>query len=133
MKYLPKTVLLVVIGLLAAQPVLSSLSCAAGMAACIPACPMAMSGMVPDCPMPGTMVAGMSAAEGCPQNCCTQNAVNAVLPKSAPDKSKVSIANQVAALTSIYAAPGIEKPAVELLEARADTMPRYILNHVFRI
>lgn len=129
MKHLLKTAVLVVIGLLAAQPVLSSLSCAAGMAAaCVPGCPMAMSGMTPDCPMKG-----MSAAEGCPQSCCTQNTFNAVLPKAARNKSIVSIHVPAATLASVYAAAGLEKPAVASLEARADTPPRYILNRVFRI
>jgi hypothetical protein len=129
MKHLPKTAVLLVVGLLAAQPVLSSLGCAAGMAAaCVPGCPMAMSSMAPDCPMKG-----MSAAEGCPQSCCTQDTVNAVLPKASTDKSKVTIHIPVATFASAYAVAGLEKPAAVSLEARADTPPRYILNRVFRI
>jgi hypothetical protein len=129
MKHLLKTAVLLVVGLLVAQPVLSSLSCAAGMAAaCVPGCPMAMSGMAPDCPMKG-----MSAAEGCPQGCCTQKTVNAVLPKSARNKSKVSVHVPVATLASVYAAAGLERPAAVSHEARANTPPRYILNRVFRI
>jgi hypothetical protein len=129
MKHLLKSAVLLVIGLLAAQPVLSSLNCAAGLAAaCAPGCSMAMSSMAPDCPM-----SGMSATEGCPQNCCTQNSVNAVLPKAATDKSKVTIHVPVAALASVDAAAGPEKPAAESLDARIDTPPLYILNRVFRI
>jgi hypothetical protein len=129
MKHLLKTAVLLVVGLLAAQPVLSSLDCAAGMAAaCVPGCPMAMSSMSSDCPMKG-----MSAAEGCPQSCCTQNSLNAVLPQAAPDKSKATIHISAATLASVYAAAGLEKPTAVSLEGRADTPPRYILNRVFRI
>ncbi len=129
MKHLLKTAVLLVIGLLTAQPVLSSLSCAAGLAvACAPSCPMAMSNMAPDCPM-----AGMTASEGCPQNCCTQNSLNALLPQTAPDKSKITMHIPVATLASVYSAAGLEKPAAISLEARADTPPHYILNRVFRI
>jgi hypothetical protein len=129
MKHLLKTAVLLIIGLLAAQPVLSSLSCAAGLAAaCVPGCPMAMSNMAPDCPM-----TGMSAAEGCPQNCCTQSTLNAVLPQTAPDKFKVSIHIPIATFASVSAAAGLEKRSAVSLDARADTPPRYILNRVFRI
>jgi hypothetical protein len=129
MKHLFKNVVLLVISLLAAQPVLSSLNCVAGMvSACAPGCPMAMSNMAPDCPM-----TGLSAAKGCQQNCCTQNAINAVLPRTAPEKSKASIHVQVALIASVYAASGLEKQAAASLDARADSPPQYILNRVFRI
>jgi hypothetical protein len=129
MKHLLKIAVVLIVGLLVAQPVLSSLSCAAGSAAaCVPGCPMAMSSMAPDC-----SVKGMSAAEGCPQSCCTQNTLTAVLPKAATDKSRITISIPVAAFASSVASTGIEKPAAVSLEARADTPPRYILNRVFRI
>jgi hypothetical protein len=134
MKHLLKTAVLLVIGFLAAQPVLSSLSCAAGLAvACTPSCQMATSNMAPDCPMTGTSATGMSASGGCPQNCCTQNSLNALLPQPAPDKSKVTTPLPVAILARVYAVAGREKPAAISLEGRADTPPRYILNRVFRI
>lgn len=129
MKQLLKNVVLLVIGLLAAQPVLSSLNCVAGMVpACAPGCPMAMSIMAPDCPM-----SGMSAAEGCSQSCCTQNAINAVLPRTAPEKSKVLAHSPVALITSVYAAAGFERQAAVSLDVSAETPPRHILHRVFRI
>lgn len=129
MKHLLKSAVLLVVGLLAAQPVLSSLSCAAGMApACAPGCPMATSGMASNCPM-----TGMSAAEGCAQNCCTQNSVDAVLPRIARDHSKVGALVPVAAFAGPIAAAGLEKPAAVSFDFRADSPPRYIVNRVFRI
>jgi hypothetical protein len=129
MKHLLKTAGLLIIGLLAAQPVLSSLSCAAGLAAaCARGCPMAMSSMAPDCPM-----SGMSDSESCAQNCCPQNTINAVLPRAARDKSKVTIHIPVAAFAGAFASARFENPALGSLDPRADSPPIYILNQVFRI
>ena len=129
MKHLLKTSALLVVALLAAQPVLASVSCVAGMApACTPDCPMAMTSMAPDCPM-----TGMTASGGCPQNCCTRNAVEAVLPQAVPDKFKVTFHIPVAVFSSAAAAAGLENPAAASLQPRADSPPRYILNRVLRI
>jgi len=134
MKYLLKTAVIVVIGLLAAQPVLSSLSCAAGLVpACVPGCPMATSSMAPDCPMTDMMPAGMTAGEGCSQNCCTQNSVIAVLLRVTTAKSRTWILIPAAAPGSEYLSAGLERPAGESLETRVDSPPIYILNQVFRI
>jgi hypothetical protein len=127
LKYLLKNVVLLVIGLLAAQPVLSSLNCAAWMArTCAPGCPMAMTSMGPDCPM-----LSITDAEGCSQKCCTQ--VEALLPRTSADKSKTTIQVPVAALAGVLQADRLEIPAVEAGDRRADSPPLYILNRVFRI
>jgi len=127
MKHLLKNVVLLVIGLLAAQPVLSSLNCAAWMAhTCAPGCPMTMTSMGPDCPM-----AGFTDAEGCSQKCCTQ--VEALLPRTSTDKSTATIQVHVAAYADVVQADRLEIPAVDSADRSADSPPLYILNRVFRI
>jgi hypothetical protein len=134
MKNLLKTTVLLIAGLLAAQPVLSSLSCVAGMApACAPDCPMAMSSMAPDCPMNGMGATGMTADQGCQRNCCTRNAFDAVLPRIGRDKSQVAIHVPVAAFAVTFAAAQPERPATDSFDPLADSPPRYIMNRVFRI
>jgi hypothetical protein len=134
MRHLLKTSVLLVIGLLAAQPVLSSLNCAAGLApACVPGCLMAMVSMAPDCAMTGMSATGMTAAEDCLQSCCAQNTFAAILPQAAPDKSKVTILVPVAAFAGTLATTGLEKPTAQSLDPHPDSPPRYIVNRVFRI
>ncbi len=134
MKHLLKTTVLLIAGLLAAQPVLSSLSCVAGKApACNPGCSMTMSSMAPDCPMAGMRATGMTADEGCQRNCCTRNAFDAVLPRMVRDKSKVTVQVPVAAFASTFAGAQLERPATDSFDRLADSPPQYILNRVFRI
>lgn len=129
MKHLLKTVVLLVIALLAAQPVLSSLNCAAGAApACVPGCPMAMGSMGPNCSM-----SGISAAAGCQQDCCTRHAADAVLLPASRDKSKITLHTPVAAFASTFAEAGQDNPIADSFDPRADSPPRYIMNSVFRI
>ena len=129
MKRLLQFAAIVVIGLMAAQPVLSSLTCVARMASsCAPGCPMGMSGMSPDCPMKD-----MSANQGCARNCCSNSAVMATLPQVSPVKAKVVVAVPMAILTSVAIAPAAASPVAGSSGVRSSSPPRYIANRVFRI
>jgi hypothetical protein len=129
MKLLLKNVVLLLIGLLAAQPVLSSLNCVAGLVpACVQVCPMAMGSMAPNCPMQG-----MTGSTGEQQNCCAHNSLEAMLPQSVIAHAKVAVHIPSAELVvaPIVATPA--GPVVVSFSARASAPPRYILNQTFRI
>ena len=130
MKNLLKTAVLIVVSLLAAQPVLSSWSCAAGMAPlCAQGCPMAMAGMGQECPM-----TGMSAANECIQDCCARNAVNAVLPKAATVKLRAGHDSWLSVLAGAAEIGPVDVQRSEIDGGRrADSPPVYLVNRVFRI
>jgi hypothetical protein len=119
-----------VIGLLATQPVLSSLYCAARLASsCAPGCPMTLSGMPPDCQM-----TGMTAAPGCTQSCCSRNTVEAMLPQTSASRFKAVASPATVALpVSAATAPGPARLALVSFDIRSSSPPRYIVNRAFRI
>ncbi|HUB51477.1 MAG TPA: hypothetical protein VL986_04990 [Terracidiphilus sp.] len=129
MKRLLQIAAVLVIGLMAAQPVLSSLDCAARMASsCAPGCPMAMSVMAPDCAM-----TGMSATQDCTQNCCSRNSVEAMLLQVSTGKARTASSIPAAILATTTSAPVVAIPAEAALDVRSSSPPRYIVNRVFRI
>jgi hypothetical protein len=133
MKRLLPLAALLVICLLAGQPVLSSLACVDGMAVpCVPSCPMAMgemaTGMAPDCPMEG-----MTAAESCPQTCCANHVLEAVLQQAPPDKARLAHLGPSYGFVNATAASEPSSPVTAPFELRSSSPPRYILNRVFRI
>jgi hypothetical protein len=121
-----KITAILVIGILTARPVLSSLACTVRMvASCAPHCPMEMSAMGAECPMSGMI--------GTPQNCCSLNVVVAVLPRAAQPKTKAALLSLVPA--ALGAASVSAQPFTTPVSSspRASSPPRYVVNRVFRI
>lgn len=116
---------LLIIGILAARPVLSNLYCAVRMiTSCAQKCPMGAVAAA-ECPM--TRMVGASP------NCCAYNSFEAVLRRAAHEKTKVEplsfAAVQAEAATSDV---GLSISAVAVFP-RTSSPPRYVVNRVFRI
>ncbi|HTW81149.1 MAG TPA: hypothetical protein VME23_16490 [Terracidiphilus sp.] len=84
--------------------------------------------MASDCPM-----MGMTAAQGCMQNCCSRNVIEAVLSRASSNKAKAASSAPLAVPTSTTVAADPARLVVVLRCVRADSPPRYIVNRVFRI
>jgi hypothetical protein len=126
MNRLLKITALLVIGILTARPVLSSLNCAVRMVdSCKPGCPMATNRLAANCPMSGVL--------GASGDCCAANRIEAVLPKAGHQKNVVAHPSPAAGFASALPAAGIALPSPVSVDFRALSHPRYIVNRVFRI
>ena len=122
-------VAVLVIALLALQPILAGVPCAFGMSeTCAAGCPMAMNGMGPDCPMTGRMTTA-----DCPSDCCTHTLPQAAMFPATPGRVKLAVPAHSAVLPEIVFTPGQAPAPQAQIEARIASPPRYILNQVFRI
>ena len=129
MKRMAQFAAILAIAFLMAQPAFASPACTFESAAgCVVDCPMDMQGMGPDCPMTGPIV-----SFGCPTDCCSHAAVQAMESIVAPEKLRVGAQQAVAsdASEAPIAAPVADRPSG--LAIRGSSPPRYLMNQVFRI
>ena len=124
MKRLFQFMAIAMAGLVAAQPALAGLLCAAP----VSACPVAMTDMGPGCPMAGRM-----AADNCPLTAYLRAMPQSLASVASPARPKVE--SPAGAQSSTFVLPTVvgSRLASGAAAAEASSPPLYLLNRVFRI